>query len=177
MYRLCLALIVMALASPAWAAPDCSAPNPPAACLGSGSPGPPGPPGPPGKDGAPGADSTVPGPKGDPGSPGRDGVDGQPGKDGRDGADSTVPGPPGPPGKDADARKGIALGTALSGPIWLEGKENFAVSGNWGHFEDRNAFSASGVARIQGGLSVNGALAIGDDGKTWGSRVGVRMGW
>ena len=65
----------------------------------------------------------------------------------------------------------------MSGPIWLETKENFAISGNVGMYEDRSAFAFTGVARIQGGLSVNGTLGIADDGKTLGGRAGVRYGW
>ena len=61
-----------------------------------------------GEVGPPGADSTVPGPKGDQGDPGPPGADstvpGPQGEPGPPGADSTVPGPqgdPGPPGADS----------------------------------------------------------------------------
>ncbi len=153
----------------ALAAPDCTQVPLPAACLGSGTPGPAGPAGPAGPKGdkgdpgqstvgPAGADSTVPGPKGDTGAQGQQGIQGA-------------------PGNNVAADKGIALGMAMSGPIWLEKSENFAISGSVGLYEDRSAFAVTGVARIQGGLSVNGSIGIADDGKTVGSRAGVRYGW
>ena len=155
-----------------------------------GPPGPPGPQGPPGKDGAPGKDGLPgkdgkdgapgpQGPKGDKGDPGPQGPQGAQGPKGDKGdkGDPGIPGIQGPPGRDADAEKGIALGLAMSGPIWLETKENFAIAGSWGNFADRSAFALSGVARIQDGLSINGSVGLSDDGRTMGSRVGVRYGW
>jgi hypothetical protein len=124
--------------------------------------GPAGPPGPPGE--------SIVGPKGekgDPGSPGVAGKDGAPG----------VPGAAGRDGRDADANAGIALGIAMSGPIWLEPKETFALSGSWGHFEGHDAAALTGVMRIDGALSVNGSLGLTEGGQRWGSRLGVRYGW
>jgi hypothetical protein len=86
-------------------------------------------------------------------------------------------GAPGLNGSDANADLGIALGIAMSGSVWLEPKENFAVAGSWGHYEGESAFALSGVARIQGSLSATGAIGISDDGRKVGSRLGVRYGW
>ena len=157
--RIGLVLVLLAPAA-AQAAPDCTATPLPAACLGSGTPGPAGPTG-------------ATGPAGPAGPQGAAGNNGSNGVDGKDGA----AGPAGPPGKDASADKAVALGMALSGPIWLETRENFAIAGSVAAFESREALALSGVARIQGGLSLNGALGLSDDGRTWGGRAGVRYGW
>jgi hypothetical protein len=60
--------------------------------------------------------------------------------------------------------------------VWLEQKEKFALGAGIGLFGDNSAVAISGVARIQGHLSVNGALGWTEDGKA-GGRVGVRYGW
>lgn len=131
------------------------------------------------------------GDKGDPGANGKDGLPGPQGAAGQTGPQGPqgVAGDVGPkggkgdtgaqglPGKDANVDKSLALGIALGAPVWLETKENFAISGSVGLYEDRSAFSVGGVARIQGGLSINGAVGIADDGKTVAGRVGARMGW
>jgi hypothetical protein len=119
------------------------------------------------------------GEKGDPGEKGEKGEKGEPGSPGAPGEKGAKgdQGIQGIPGKDAIADKAAALGIALGGPIWLESRENFAISGNVGLYEDRSAFAIGGVMRIQGGLSVNGAVGLVDDGKTAGGRLGVRYGW
>ena len=76
-------------------------------------------------EGLPGADSTVPGPKGDTGAKGDPGVKGDPGADstvpgpkgdtgvGLPGADSTVPGPKGDPGADgASTASAVSVDTS-----------------------------------------------------------------
>ena len=127
--------------------------------------GPAGPAGPPGEQGQIGPK----GEKGDKGDPGPAGPQG-------------VAGPMGPQGPKGDtsmvlANKGVALGIALGGPVWLEGKENFAMSLNWGNMDTENAFAISGVARVDGSLSVHGAIGLSDDAKARGYRAGVRYGW
>jgi hypothetical protein len=173
MRRISLLFVLAFCAQSAHADPDCSQPNPPAVCLGGGgAPGPQGPAGPQGPKGDPGPT----GPAGATGATGPQGPTGATGATGPKG-DKGDPGIQGPPGTDANADKGLALSMAMGAPIWLEHKENFAVSGSWGHYEDRSAFAIAGAARIQGGLSVNGAVGIADDGRAIGSRVGVRYGW
>jgi hypothetical protein len=145
----------------------------------------------------PGCSDPVPGPqgekgdKGDTGATGAQGPQGPAGENGKDGANGAngangAPGTPGAkgdqgvaglPGKDANVDKSLALGIALGGPIWLESKETYAISGNVGLYDDRSAFAVGGVMRLQGGLSVNGSVGLADDGKTMGGRAGVRYGW
>lgn len=43
-------------------------------------------------------------------------------------------------------------------------------------YDSNAALAVTGVMRIQGGLSVNGALGITDD-RVKGGRVGIRYGW
>lgn len=120
----------------------------------------------------------APGPKGDkgdPGEPGKDGKDGRDGRDGKDGATGPM-GPAGPAGSNANADLGIALGIAMSTPIWLEPGETFAIGGAWGQYEGSHAFAAAGAMRIDKSLSINGAIGLGENGKEFGSRVGFRMG-
>lgn len=138
----------------------------------AGPAGPVGPQGPPGPQGDPGPQGPA-GPQGATGSQGAPGPQGPAGPQGLQGA----AGPAGPPGTAPNLEKDIALGVAMGGPIWLEPKEKFAISGNVGTFQDRSAFSASGVARVQGGLSINGSIGVADDGRTVGARAGVRYGW
>lgn len=110
------------------------------------------------------------GPKGDTGEKGDPGVAGKDGVDGKDGLAGIA-------GNNVDADLGIAVGIAMSSPVWLEPTENFAVSGSWGQYEGESAFAISGIARIQGSLSATGAVGISDDGRKVGSRIGVRYGW
>jgi hypothetical protein len=143
-----------------------------------GTPGPAGPAGPKGDKGD----------KGDPGIAGATGATGAQGAAGATGpAGPTGPtGPAGPqgerglqgiPGNNVDANLGIAIGIAMSTPIWLETHERFAVAGSWATFEGENAFGVAGAVRIDRGLSLNGAVGIGETGRQIGTRLGVRMGW
>jgi hypothetical protein len=125
--------------------------------------GPPGPQGNPGPKGDQGAQGPA-GPQGEPGPAGPQGEQGIAGKDGKN-------------GKNADADDGIALGLAMAAPTWLGDRENFAVTGNWGSFEDQHAFAATGVMRIEGGLSVNAGLGFAPDSGQFGYRAGARVGW
>ncbi len=86
-------------------------------------------------------------------------------------------GPPGAPGNNIDANMGIAIGIAMSTPIWLEPHERFAVGGSWSTFEGDNALGLAGAIRIDKSLSINGALGIGETGRQVGTRLGVRYGW
>jgi hypothetical protein len=125
--------------------------------------GPPGPQGNPGPKGDQGAQGPA-GPQGEPGPAGPQGEQGIAGKDGKN-------------GKNADADDGIALGLAMAAPTWLGDRENFALTGNWGSFEDQHAFAATGVMRIEGGLSVNAGLGFAPDSGQFGYRAGARVGW
>lgn len=172
-------LMGMVLALPALAANEggngcdnsqgftCGVPGPP------GPAGPQGPAGPTGPQGVPGIASTVPGPAGAIGPQGVAGAPGAPGRDGVDGKDGVQ----GPPGKEAQANIGLAISMAMSVPAWLESKETFSLGLSWGHFEGENALALTGVARIDGGLSVNGAIGLSEGGQKMGSRVGIRYGW
>jgi hypothetical protein len=137
--------------------------------------GPPGPQGNPGPQGAPGAQGPQgpAGPQGEPGPAGPQGDTGAAGPQGEHG----IAGKDGKNGKNADADDGIALGLAMAAPTWLGDRENFAVTGNWGSFEDQHAFAATGVMRIDGGLSVNAGLGFAPDSGQFGYRAGARVGW
>lgn len=115
--RLSVFIIVgAALAMPAQAQQNCVA-NPSQPFCGGGTPGPQGPAGPAGPAGQTGAT----GPAGPAGAIGPAGPQGVAGVDGKDGA----PGIPGRDGRDADANRGLAVGMAISAPVWLETHENF----------------------------------------------------
>lgn len=156
--RFAASVVVLGLlASPAWSEPqNCTANPDQPFCDNTGPPGPEGPQGPQGPSGPAG-------PQGPQGVAGRDGIDGKDGKDGRDGQDTSP--------------DSIALGIAMSTPIWLEPKENFAIAGGWGQFDGRSAFAATGAMRIDGALSVNGSVGFATDGGPVGTRLGVRYGW
>lgn len=141
----------------------------------AGTPGPQGPPGPTGPQGPQGVAGTNgdTGPQGIQGLPGAQGVAGPKGETGERG----LQGLPGSPGSNIDANMGIALGIAMGTPIWLEPHERFALGASWGTFEGENALGLAGVMRIDRGLSLNGALGIGETGRQVGTRLGVRYGW
>ena len=89
----------------------------------------------PGPAGSPGADSTVPGPKGDLGPSGQDGKDGKPGRDGADGKDGRNGdrGPAGPQGERGEL--GISNVPGPQGEQGPEGPQEFPArvyrSGKW----------------------------------------------
>ena len=50
--------------------------------------------------------------------------------------------------------------------------ETVAFTANWGNFEGENGFSASGAVKLGPNLQLNGGVAAGTSGNTFGSRVG-----
>ena len=76
-----------------------------------------------------------------------------------------------------------ALASALALPIWLETKENFAISGGFG-FDNRSAaFGMKGIMRLNTNVSVFGGVSVlpasqSYRGQTeWAGQVGGRIGW
>lgn len=72
----------------------------------------------------------------------------------------------------------LAVSAALANPVWLEHGENFAVSGGLGFSEGATAFGATGIVRIDKGLSgyAGGAVST-DDSSTYAGKLGLRVGW
>jgi hypothetical protein len=72
----------------------------------------------------------------------------------------------------------LAVASALSMPIWLGDKENFAVSGGIGFSDDAAAIGATAVARINSNLAAfaGGAVST-DNSDVWAGRAGLRLGW
>jgi hypothetical protein len=85
----------------------------------------------------------------------------------------------GPPGFGSSA----ALASALAMPVWLESRENFAISGGLGFDQFGMGFGATGVMRLNQNLSVFLGGAIVPSTQTfsgrseWGGKVGGRVGW
>lgn len=77
-----------------------------------------------------------------------------------------------------DASDALALSAALSTPVWLGDKENFAVSGGLGFTDGAAAVGATGVVRINQSLSAfaGGAVST-DNSDVWAGRAGLRVGW
>lgn len=66
---------------------------------------------------------------------------------------------------------------AMAGVPTVLPHEVVAFTVNWGNFEGENAFSAAGALRLGTNLQLNGGVAAGTGGNTFGSRVGVRVGF
>jgi hypothetical protein len=66
---------------------------------------------------------------------------------------------------------------AMAGVPTVLPHEKFVLTANWGNFEGENGFSALGAMRLGPNLQLNGGVAAGTSGNTFGSRVGVRVGW
>jgi hypothetical protein len=81
-------------------------------------------------------------------------------------------------GKNAEIDSSLALSAALSLPVWLEAHENVAISGGFG-FSDGGevAFGATGVVRLDRGVSGFAGGAVSTDGGYWAGKAGVRVGW
>ena len=155
--------------------------------------GPVGPTGPAGPAGPPG--TGVPGPPGPVGPAGPQGVQGVAGPAGPTGAKGAtgaqgIPGPPGPPGsgtaaasqqfKFVDPSAAAALAAALSTPIWLENRENYAISGGVGFASDginAAALGFTGTMRLGTHAAGFGSVAYEPTQRLWGGRVGARLGW
>jgi hypothetical protein len=72
--------------------------------------------------------------------------------------------------------KSLAIGAALSLPVWLEKHENFAISGGVGYSHGgASAFGFNGAMRFD--KNVSGFAGIASDGNTWAGKAGMRIGW
>jgi hypothetical protein len=72
----------------------------------------------------------------------------------------------------------LAIGAALSTPIWLEAGEKFAISGGLGFTDDATAVGATGVYRLDKNWSgfAGGAVST-DDRDMWAGKAGFRAGF
>lgn len=77
-----------------------------------------------------------------------------------------------------DASDTLAVASALSMPVWLGDKENFAISGGIGFSDDAAAIGATAVARINGNLAAFAGGAVSTESSdVWAGRAGLRLGW
>jgi hypothetical protein len=135
-----------------------------------------------GADGAPGANGAdgAAGPAGANGTNGIDGAQGPAGADGTNGQDGTpgATGAAGANGKDFDFDRALAITQAASMPVWLGDKENFRVSGGLGFSGGgETAVGATGVMRIEKGVSAFAGGAVDSRGKDWSGKAGLSVGW
>ena len=104
-------------------------------------------------------------------SDGADGMDGMDGADGADGAD-------GKDGMDYQSDEALALGAALSMPVWLQQNETGRISGGLGFGEGgETAVGATGVVRIDKNWAAFGGGAVSTQGGAWAGKAGVSYGW
>ncbi|MFM7009490.1 MAG: hypothetical protein ACKO0Z_09210 [Betaproteobacteria bacterium] len=136
-----------------------------------GAPGAPGAQGPVGETGAqgPAGPQGVQGIQGETGATGATGAAGLNGKDGVDGKDGIN-------GRDFDSDAAIALGAALSMPVWLNPGETGAIAAGIGFAAGEQAIGATGVLRIDGNTSAFAGGAVTPHG-AWAGKAGVRVGW
>lgn len=73
--------------------------------------------------------------------------------------------------------QGIAIAIAMTGALTLPVNHNFGISANWGNYEGKNAFSSTAAFRLSEHLIASGALGVGLDTGSVGTRVGVQMTW
>ncbi|HKF22160.1 MAG TPA: YadA-like family protein [Candidatus Angelobacter sp.] len=72
---------------------------------------------------------------------------------------------------------GISMAFALAGvPTLLPGKK-FALSANWGTFENENGAALSGVMRVYRDMQLNASFAYGFRDNVPGGRIGVSYQW
>ena len=62
-------------------------------------------------------------------------------------------------------------------PAWLENQENFSISGGIGFSEGEVAVGATGIMRLNKGVSGFVGGAISQDGRDWAGKAGMRVGW
>lgn len=74
-------------------------------------------------------------------------------------------------------RDGVALALAMAGTAGLQSGETFALSANYGFYDDANALAFAGAARVTQHVSLNAGFGFGADTGEVGARAGVRWGW
>lgn len=72
--------------------------------------------------------------------------------------------------------EGIAIAIAMSGIALPQGK-NFAIAGNLGFYESKQAFAAQAALRLNETFTLNGGLGIGFETNNVGGRVGIMAAW
>ena len=115
--------------------------------------------------------STGAGAAGPAGAQGEQGIAGEPGPAGADGKD-------GRDGLDYQSDEALALGAALSMPVWLQQNETGRISGGLGFSEGgETAVGATGVVRINKSWAAFGGGAVSTQGGAWAGKAGVSFGW
>lgn len=72
----------------------------------------------------------------------------------------------------------LAVGAALSTPVWLGDSESVAFSGGLGFSDDATAIGLNGVMRFDKNWSgfAGGAVST-DNSDMWAGKLGLRVGW
>lgn len=171
-----LSMIMMFAATAAYAQQNCNANPSQPFCQGTPGPqgpqgiqgevGPQGPAGPTGPQGliGPQGEIGLTGPQGEQGVAGINGIDG---KDGINGLN----------GRDFDMDQALAIGAALSMPVWLGETENFRISTGLGFSEGETAFGATGVIRMDKNWAGFLGAAVGAEGSAWAGKAGLSFGF
>lgn len=73
--------------------------------------------------------------------------------------------------------QGIAVAIAMTGALTLPVNHNFGISANWGNYEGKNAFSSTAALRLSEHLVASGALGVGLDTGSVGTRLGMQLTW
>ena len=71
---------------------------------------------------------------------------------------------------------GIAIAIAMGGMVLPAGK-TFAIGGNMGFYDDKQAFAAQAALRLDDVLTLSGGVGMGMDHKNVGGRVGFVAAW
>lgn len=74
--------------------------------------------------------------------------------------------------------EGVSMAMALSGvPDILPTGANYAVSTNWGYFENENALAIGGSARLLDNVFISGGGAVSTSSGAGGGRAGMTFAW
>jgi hypothetical protein len=75
-----------------------------------------------------------------------------------------------------ETKEGIAVAIALGGIALPQGK-NFAIAGNVGFYDSKEAFAAQTAIRLDQTFTLNGGVGVGFDDSKVGGRVGIMAAW
>ena len=75
------------------------------------------------------------------------------------------------------ATTGVAMAFAMAGVPSLMPNESFAVTMNWGNFQNANGLALNAAVRLDNHVQLNGGVGYGANQNLVGGRVGLRFGW
>jgi hypothetical protein len=75
-----------------------------------------------------------------------------------------------------ETKEGIAVAIALGGIALPQGK-NFAIAGNLGFYDSKEAFAAQTAIRLDQNITFNGGVGVGFEDSKVGGRVGIMAAW